>query len=81
MDPLAGVSKFFFILKQHYLVITWDFRKDVIILILFVYVIYSDTAQKIKVSIKDFFSKCDQTADLVTFTEESLMENFTFCAA
>ena len=22
-----------------------------------------------------------ETADLVTFTEESLMENFTFCAA
>ena len=34
-----------------------------------------DTAQKIKFSIKDFFSKYDQirrTADLVTFTEEIL---------
>ena len=32
------------------------------------------TAPKMKLSIKDFFSKCDQirknTADLVTFTEE-----------
>ena len=30
------------------------------------------TAQKMKFSIKDFFSKCDQirTADFVTFTEE-----------
>ena len=30
------------------------------------------TAQKMKFSIKDFFSKCDQTAtaDLVTITEE-----------
>ena len=30
------------------------------------------TAQKMKFSIKDFFRKCDQTADLVTFTEEIL---------
>ena len=30
------------------------------------------TAPKMKFSIKDFFSKCDQTADLVTFTEEIL---------
>ena len=34
------------------------------------------TAQKMKFSIKDFFSKCDQirwkTADLVTFTDEIL---------
>ena len=34
----------------------------------------SNTAQKMKFSIKDFFSKCDQIrsflADLVTFTEE-----------
>ena len=36
-----------------------------------------------KFSIKDFFSKCDQpqeTADLVVFTEKSLMENIIFCA-
>ena len=37
-----------------------------------------------KFSIKDFFSKCDQcdqeSADLVTFTEKSLMKNFIFCA-
>ena len=32
----------------------------------------SDTAQKMKFSIKDFFSKCDQIPDLVTFTEEIL---------
>ena len=36
------------------------------------------------VSIKDLFGKCDQNplfpADLVTFTEEILMENFIFCA-
>ena len=31
---------------------------------------YTDIAQKMKFSIKDFFSKCDQ--DLVTFTEEIL---------
>ena len=41
------------------------------------------TAQNMKFSIKDFFSKCDQpqeTADLVVFTEKSLMENIIFCA-
>ena len=32
----------------------------------------SYTAWKMKFSIKDFFSKCDQTADLVIFTEEIL---------
>ena len=39
-------------------------------------------AHKIKFSIKDFFSKCDQIrrfpADLVTFTEEIIKENFIF---
>ena len=40
------------------------------------------TAQKMKFSIKDFFSKCDQirSADLVTFTEEILNGNFVFRA-
>ena len=39
------------------------------------------TAQKMKFSIKDFFSKCDQ-ADLVTFTEEILDGKLHFlCAA
>ena len=42
------------------------------------------TAQKMKFSIKDFFSKCDQirkklgiSSDLL---KKSLMENFIFCA-
>ena len=47
----------------------------------------SNTAQETRFSIKDFFSKCDQensgkrqgTADLVTFTEEILNGNSTFC--
>ena len=34
-----------------------------------------DTAQKIKFSIKDFFSKCDQI-----LLKKSLMENLIFCA-
>ena len=42
----------------------------------------SHTAQKMKFSIKDFFSKCDQIpkipADLVTLLNKSLMENFIF---
>ena len=33
------------------------------------------TTKKIKISIKDFFSKCD----LVTFTIEILYEKFHFC--
>ena len=37
-----------------------------------------------KFFMEDFFSKCDQIcrkpADLVTFTEENLMEKFIFCA-
>ena len=43
----------------------------------------ASTAHQIKFSINDF-SKCDQiqkkTADLVTFTEEILNGNFTFCS-
>ena len=46
-----------------------------------------NTVQKLKFSIKDFFSKCDQicsflqeTADLVTFTEEILNGKLHFCA-
>ena len=45
---------------------------------------YSDTAQKMKFSMKNFFSKCDQIRmklriwlDLL---KNSLMENFIFCA-
>ena len=39
------------------------------------------TAQKMKFSIKNFFSKCDQfLADLITFTEEILNGNPHFCA-
>ena len=35
------------------------------------------TAQKIKFSMKDFFSKCDQNR---SFLKKFLMENFIFCA-
>ena len=42
------------------------------------------TAQKIKFSIKDFFSKCDQIRRKVEIwshlLKKSLMENFIFCA-
>ena len=41
------------------------------------------TAQKMKFSIEDFFSKCDQTCSLLRIwshlLEKSLMENFIFC--
>ena len=36
------------------------------------------TAQKMKSSIKDFFSKCDQIQSHLL--KKSLMENFIFCA-
>ena len=42
------------------------------------------TAQKIKFSIKDFFSKCDQIHSFLQIwshlLKKSLMENFIFCA-
>ena len=42
------------------------------------------TAQKMKFSIKDFFSKCDQTHRNLRIwshlLKKSLMENFIFCA-
>ena len=38
-----------------------------------------NTSQKMKFSIKDFFSECDQeTADLVTFTKEILKGKLLF---
>ena len=41
-------------------------------------------AQKMKFSINDFFSKCQQTGSSLrichTFTKEILMNNFIFCA-
>ena len=46
--------------------------------------IASNTAQKIKFSIKDFFSKCDQIRKKLQFwlhlLNRSLVENFIFCA-
>ena len=43
-----------------------------------------DTAQKMKFSIKDFSSKCDQSRSFLRIwshlLEKSLMENFIFCA-
>ena len=42
------------------------------------------TAQKMKFSIKDFFSKCDQIRSFLwiwsNWLKKSLMENFIFCA-
>ena len=43
----------------------------------------NDTAQKMKFSIKDFFSKCDQIRRKLRIwshlLKKSLMENFVFC--
>ena len=45
----------------------------------------SFTAQKLKFSIKDFVSKCDQIRSFPQFwldlLNKSLIENFIFCAA
>ena len=42
------------------------------------------TAQKMKFSVKDFFSKCDQIRSFLRIwshlPKKSLMENFIFCA-
>ena len=43
----------------------------------------TNTAQKMKFSIKDFFSKCDQIRSQRIWTyllKKYLMENFIFCA-
>ena len=46
---------------------------------------YFHTAQKLKFSIKDIFSKCDQTRSFLWIwsylLKKSLMENFIFCLA
>ena len=45
---------------------------------------HSNTAQKIKFFINDFFSKCDQIRSFLRIwshlLKKSLMENFIFCA-
>ena len=45
---------------------------------------WTSTTQKMKFSIKDFFSKCDQIRSLLRIwshlLKKSLTENFTFCA-
>ena len=47
-------------------------------------IILSDTAPKIKFSIKDFFGKCDQICSFLWIwphlLKKSLMENLIFCA-
>ena len=52
--------------------------------ILFSVVYAKDTAQKMKFSIKDFFSKCDQIHRKMQIwshlLKESLMKNCIFCA-
>ena len=51
----------------------------------FIGVFLSDTAQKVKFSIKDFFSKYDQTRSFSQIwshlLKKSLIKNFIFCAA
>ena len=39
-----------------------------------------NTAKKMRFSIKDFFSKCNQICSFLRMFKENLMENFIFCA-
>ena len=45
---------------------------------------FTHTAQKVRFSIKDFFSQCDQIHSFIRIwsqlLKKSLIENFTFCA-
>ena len=55
------------------------------LMVLFVYSqVITLTAQKMRFSIKDFFSKCDQIRRKLSYLshlqKKSLMENFIFCA-
>ena len=47
-------------------------------------IIYTSTTQKMKLSINDFFSKCDQICSFLriwsNLLKKSLMENFILCA-
>ena len=53
-------------------------------IIYFVWIQWSYTAQKLKFSIKDFFSECDHFRSFLQIwlhlLKKSLMENFTVCA-
>ena len=63
-----------------------NFEKMLLIFdkILIIFSHWLDTAQKMKFSIKDFFSKCNQIRRKLRtwshFLKKSLMENFIFCA-
>ena len=50
----------------------------------FFIIVVNYTAQKVKFSIKDFFSKCDQISSILRIwshlLNKSVMENFIFCA-
>ena len=80
-------------LAYHILTLTYYFRSRKTLNVFLVYLFndflmklheqkIKNTAQKIKFSIKNFFSKCDQTrrypADLVTFTEEIINGKLLF---
>ena len=40
---------------------------------------HTNTAQKMKFSVKNFFSKCEQIGDLFTFTKKTRNGNLLFC--
>ena len=61
---------------KHYLMELAISYKTVIFL--FILENTNKTAQKMKFSIKDFFSICEPNPQLVTFTEE-ILGNFIFC--
>ena len=58
-------------------------KSSVLVKLLYAYS-FSKTAQKMKFSITDFFSKCDQIRSFLRIwshlLKKSVMENFIFCA-
>ena len=60
------------------------YQRKAVLLNLDIKLSWSDTAQKIKFFIKDFFSECDQIRSFLRILshllKKSLMENFIFCA-
>ena len=65
-----------------YHIILYDFL--LVVAIITCFFLKSNTAQKMRFSIKDFFSKCDQIRRLLRIwsqlLKKSLMVNFIFCA-
>ena len=87
-DPLARNSKFgwYSTFRKHLTMLTLSTNAMLMLIedSIITNIDKGNTAQKMKFSIKDFFSKCDQTHCFLRIwsylLQKSLMENFIFCA-